>query len=218
MSLDLTAKKRRLIEALVAAEDIRTPAVRAAFEKVPREVFVPEDKLGDTYKDTPLPLPAGQTISAPSMIAIMLEEGEFRPGHHVLEIGAGSGYNAALLAELVGPDNVVTIERHAELVEVARANLRRAGYHVEVVLGDGSLGYPPRAPYDRIIATAGAPRLPRGWGRQLRAGGRIVAPLGPSTFHQVLTVADKQADGTLRTRQGVECAFVPLIGAEAWRG
>src|SRR3990172_10308829 len=100
MSLDLTAKKRRRIEALVAAEEIGTRAVRAAFEKVPREVFVPEDKLGDTYKDTPLPLPAGQTISAPSMIAIMLEEAAFSLGQSVLEIGAGSGDNAALLAQI----------------------------------------------------------------------------------------------------------------------
>jgi len=217
MSLDLTAKKRRLIEALVAAEDIRTPAVRAAFEKVPREVFVPEDKLGDTYKDTPLPLPAGQTISAPSMIAIMLEEAAFSLGQSVLEIGAGSGYNAALLAELVGAERVVSVERHPELAELARVNLKRAGYAVEVVLGDGSLGHPPRAPYDRVLATAGAPRLPAAWGAQLAPNGRIVAPVGRSTFQQVLLIADKAVDGTLVVRESVPCAFVPLVGRDAWR-
>jgi protein-L-isoaspartate(D-aspartate) O-methyltransferase len=217
VSLRLEAKKARLLETLVAAGDIRSPAVRAAFETVPRELFVQEDTLRDAYADTPLPIPAGQTISAPSMIAIMLEEAAVARGLRVLEVGAGSGYNAALLAELAGAENVVTVERHPELVDLARTNLRRAGYAVPVVLADGSLGYPPRAPYDRILATAGAPRLPPSWGDQLAAAGRIVAPVGRSTFSQTLLVADKRPDGTLAVREGTPCAFVPLVGADAWR-
>jgi len=217
MGITAEAKRRRLVDDLIAAGDIRTPAVHAAFEKVPRELFVEEDQAHKAYADTPLPIPAGQTISAPSMIAIMLEEGGFAGGQKVLEVGAGSGYNAALLAELVGGENLVTIERHPELVEFARTNLAKAGYSLTVVAGDGSLGYPPNAPYDRIIATAGAPRIPKSWSAQLRVGGRILVPIGPSAFHQVLTIAEKRADGTLAVIESVACSFVPLVGKEAWR-
>ena len=217
MGRDLALQKRRLIDRLLADGDVRTAAVRAAFEKVPRELFLTEDLASRAYADTPLPIAAGQTISAPSMIAIMLEEAALVPGLNVLEIGAGSGYNAALLAELVGGENVVSIERHPELVDLAKANLQRAGYPVEVVRGDGSLGHPPRAPYDRLVATAGAPRLPAPWVEQLRIGGRIVAPIGGSAFHQVLVIAEKRPDGSIVRREGVECAFVPLVGREGWR-
>ena len=208
-----------MIDRLFRDRDLRTPAIRAAFERVPREVFVPEDKVASAYADTPLAIPQGQTISAPSMIAIMLEEGGFRPGQSVLEIGTGSGYNAALLADLVGSEGVTTIERHPELAAWARENLERAGHGgVTIVVGDGTLGHPERAPYDRIIATAGAPRIPKSWKTQLAPGGRILAPIGPSTYHQTLAVLDKLADGSYVQREGVACAFVPLIGAEGWRG
>ncbi|HKZ48850.1 MAG TPA: protein-L-isoaspartate(D-aspartate) O-methyltransferase [Thermoplasmata archaeon] len=217
MGRDLALEKRRRIDRLVADGDVRTAAVRAAFEKVPRELFLTEDLVSRAYADTPLPIAAGQTISAPSMIAIMLEEAALVPGLNVLEIGAGSGYNAALLAELVGGENVVSIERHPELVDLAKANLQRAGYKVEVVRGDGSLGHTARAPYDRIVATAGAPRLASSWVEQLRIGGRIVAPIGGSAFRQVLVIAEKRPDGSIVRREGVECAFVPLVGKEAWR-
>lgn len=192
--------------------------MRTAFLTVSREWFVPEDVQRSSYADTPLPIGHGQTISAPSMIAIMLEEAELSPGLDVLEVGTGSGYHAALIASIVGPERVVSVERVPELASWGRQNLRRAGLPVEVVVGDGTKGYPARAPYDRIVATAGAPRLPRPWAEQLRPGGLIVAPVGPSTFSQVLVTARKRADGTLDVREGTPCAFVPLIGEEGWRG
>ena len=207
----------RLVAALVRGGEIRTEAVRQAFLRVPREAFVrPEDRR-DAYGDTPLPIGEGQTISAPSMIAIMLEEAGLRPGERVLEIGTGSGYHAALLAALAGPENVVTIERLPGLAAWGRRNLDRAGFAaVSVVTGDGSLGYPERAPYDAIVATAGAPRLPAAWPRQLTDRGRIVAPVGGSQTFQDLLVARRRPDGGLDLRRGTPCAFVPLVGRDAW--
>jgi len=208
-----------MVAALLRSRDIRTDAVREAFLRVPREEFVrPEDRR-DAYSDTPLPIGEGQTISAPSMIAIMLEEASLRRGERVLEIGTGSGYHAALLACLVGPENVVSIERVPELAAWGRLNLDRTGFRaVTVVTGDGSLGFPERAPYDGILATAGAPRLPPAWAGQLAVGGRILAPVGDSRYSQVLLVARRRADGTLEVRRGTPCAFVPLIGEQAWPG
>ncbi len=215
--IDFAAERARMVERLVRSRYIRDPRVQEAFRAVPREAFVlPEDR-DDAYADVPLPIGLGQTISAPSMIAIMLEEARLRPGERVLEIGTGSGYHAALLAFLVGPSNVVTVERLPGLAEWGRSNLVATGFvEVTVVTGDGSLGYPERAPYDCILATAGAPRIPDAWPPQLRPGGRIVAPVGGSRHGQVLLVASRQADGTLRIREGTPCAFVPLVGAQAW--
>ncbi len=215
---DHAARRRALVASLEDAGYIRTPSVRRPFLEVPREAFLPEDLSADAYDDAPLPIGSRQTISAPSMIAIMLEEAALVPGHRVLEVGTGSGYNAALLAVIAGPKSVVSIERHPELAELGRANLRRAGFaDVEVVVGDGTLGYPPRAPYDRIIATAGAPRIPRPWMEQVKVGGRIVAPIGRSTLNQVLVTATLGPDGRWDIREGTPCAFVPLVGAEGWR-
>ena len=209
----------RLVASLVRGGEIRTEAVREAFLRVPREEFVrPEDRR-DAYADTPLPIGEGQTISAPSMIAIMLEEAEFQPGERVLEVGTGSGYHAALLAALVGPANVTSIERIAALAARGRRNLDAAGFpEVLVVTGDGSLGYPERSPYDCIMATAGAPHLPPSWARQLSGHGRIVAPVGDSPYAQDLLVARRRRDGGLDIRRGTACAFVPLVGAQAWPG
>src|SRR2546425_4425908 len=196
---------------------ITSPAVRNAFLKVPRGRFVPEDVRRSAYEDVPLPIGHGQTISAPSMIAIMLEEAALKPGEGVLEIGTGSGYNAALLAEIAGPDCVVSVERWPELAEAGRANLAAAGYNVEVVVGDGTKGHPPQAPYDCIIATAGAPKVPRSWRDQTKVGGRIVAPIGRSRFSQILVTARRVSESTWDDKEGTPCAFVPLIGSEGWR-
>jgi protein-L-isoaspartate(D-aspartate) O-methyltransferase len=214
--LDFEAMRRRLVDRFVRSGTIQDPAVREAFLAVPREAFLAAGERADAYDDTPLPIGEGQTISAPSMIAIMLEEAHLRPGERVLEIGTGSGYHAALLAALVGPRNVVSIERFEALAARARSNLVASGFRdVTVVVGDGSLGYPARAPYDCIIATAAAPRIPEPWAEQLSPSGRILAPIGPR-HGQVLVVATRRADATLDIREGTPCAFVPLVGAQAW--
>jgi protein-L-isoaspartate(D-aspartate) O-methyltransferase len=217
--LEFSSERVRMVDRLVRSGYIKDAAIREAFHAVPREGFIrPEDRRA-AYEDIPLPIGSGQTISAPSMIAIMLEEARLRPGEHVLEIGTGSGYHAALVASLVGPRNVVSIERKAKLAEWGRSNLRAAGFSdVTVVVGDGSLGHPERAPYDCIMATAGAPKLPAAWPLQLAPGGRIVAPIGSSPHGQVLVVATRRPDGTLDAREGTPCAFVPLVGAQAWPG
>lgn len=217
--LDFAAVRARMVADLVRAGDIRSGAVREAFLRVPREEFVRPEDRGAAYADTPLPIGEGQTISAPSMIAIMLEEAELHLGERVLEVGTGSGYHAALLACLVNPENVVSIERLPALTSWGRANLARTGFGaVTVVAGDGSLGYPPKAPYDCIMATAGAPALPPSWGRQLAPAGRILAPVGGSRYAQELLIARRRPDGSLDVRRGTLCAFVPLIGEHAWSG
>lgn len=215
--MDAFARARAaLTDRLARSGYVRSPAVERAFRTVPRERFVVPERRGDAYDDTPLPIPMGQTISAPSMIAIMLEEADLGPGQRVLDVGTGSGYNAALLAEIVGPENVVSVERHPGLVAFARENLRAAGYEVRVEEGDGTLGWEPGAPYDRIVVTAGAPRLAPSWVRQTTVGGRIVAPIGRSTFSQVLVTATKTAEDHVDVREGTPCAFVPLLGKEGW--
>jgi len=216
-ALDFSVERERMVGQLVRSGYVKNPRVRDAFRAVPRERFVQPGDSEDAYVDVPLPIGAGQTISAPSMIAIMLDEASLEPGERVLEIGTGSGYHAALLAHLVGARNVITIERNPELASWGRSNLAGAGYgEVRVVVGDGSLGYPEGAPYDCIMATAGAPRIPDAWPPQLSPRGRIVAPVGSSRHGQVLVVATRRPDGTLRMREGTSCAFVPLVGAQAW--
>jgi protein-L-isoaspartate(D-aspartate) O-methyltransferase len=213
---DFAAERARMVERLVRSRYVQDPRVRDAFLAVPREAFVRPEDAEDAYADAPLPIGRGQTISAPSMIAIMLEEARLAPGDRVLEIGTGSGYHAALVAHIAGPENVVSIERIPSLAEWARSNLARVGFSaVTVVVGDGSLGYPERAPYDCILATAGAPEIPDPWRLQLSPRGRIVAPIGPRSG-QVLIVATRRPDRSLEVREGTPCAFVPLIGARAW--
>src|SRR6266705_1313651 len=217
-AMDLAAERARMVERLVRSRYIQDSRVRDAFLAVPREMFVRPEDAADAYADVPLPIGRGQTISAPSMIAIMLEEARLAPGDRVLEIGTGSGYHAALVAHIVGPRNVLSIERIPRLAEWGRSNLARAGLSgVTVVVGDGSLGYPERSPYDCVMATAGAPEMPDPSRLQLSSRGRIVAPIGPRSG-QVLIVATRRPDGSLDIREGTPCAFVPLIGARAWPG
>lgn len=204
--------RQRMVDEQIAARGVRDPAVLAAFRKVPRHRFVPRDWRDQAYRDGPLPIGRGQTISQPYMVAVMTQLAEVRPGHKVLEVGTGSGYQAAILAEL-GAD-VYSVERIPELAERARALLEDLGYRVQIKVADGSLGWPEEAPFDRIIVTAGAPRIPDPLVEQLAEDGRLVIPVDDG-FSQILCVAHRTA-GALRVEQHDRCAFVPLIGKYGW--
>lgn len=213
---ELDERWKRTVKALVGERLIRSDEVRQAFLKYPRYLFVEERYRGYAHVDEPLPIPAGQTISAPHMVAIMLELAELEPGMRVLEVGTGSGWNAALIAELVR-DEVYTVERIPELVEFARRNLERVGVkNVHVILGDGSKGFPPKAPYDRIIVTAGAPKVPEPLVEQLKPGGRLIIPVGSYHLWQDLYIVEKTEKGEIREKRWGGVAFVPLIGEYGW--
>ena len=218
-SFDQGGRRTRLVESLSSAGYILSPRVKQAFLKVPRELFVGQGLASNAYVDTPLPIGCGQTISAPSMIAIMLEELKLEPGQKVLEIGAGSGYNAALLYEMV-ERKVYSVERVSALVDLAKSNLKAAGYRdkVEVVYADGTKGYEPESPYDRILVTAGAPRIPHPLVDQLAEGGMIGIPVGGNQCFQEFITGIKRPNGRLETTSHGGCAFVPLIGKHGWEG
>jgi len=215
---DFSMLRQALVESLVEEGVIRSKIVKEAMLKVPREEFVPIHLRHYAYEDTPLPIGYGQTISAPHMVALMCEEAQLAPGMRVLEIGTGSGYHAAVIAEIVGPKGAVySIERLAELSSFARRNLARTGYldRVTLIIGDGSMGYPPAAPYDRIIVTAAAPEVPPPLIDQLARNGIMVIPVG-DRFNQILYVVRKKSDGSLEYRTVTPCLFVPLIGRHGW--
>lgn len=217
------AQRRRLIEALVSAGYLRSSKVIRALLSVPRELFVPEELRDYAYVDSPLPIGYRQTISAVHMVAIMTEELDPEPGDIVLEVGTGSGYQAAVLAEIVAKQDptrrghVYTIERIPELAEFAKRNLTKAGYinHVTVLVGDGTLGYPEKAPFNKIIVTAAAPTVPSPLIEQLAENGRLVIPVG-NLYMQRLLIIEKRG-GKLYKKWGIECVFVPLIGEYGWR-
>lgn len=222
-SINFEVERKRLVDQLKLYGYIRTREVERAFLKVPREEFVPPDLRKKAYLDTPLPIGHGQTISAPHMVAIMTELLGARIGEKVLEVGTGSGYQAAILAEIVNPDRkaggiVYTIERIPQLAEFAKKNLERTGYinRVVVIVGDGSKGYPKEAPYDKIIVTAAAPRVPRSLLEQMRSPGRMVIPVG-TRYEQTLLVVEKDLEGKIRITESIPCVFVPLIGEEGWK-
>ncbi|NJF24899.1 protein-L-isoaspartate(D-aspartate) O-methyltransferase [Thermococcus sp. Bubb.Bath] len=209
----------RLIKPLEREGILYDGRVREAMLRVPRYLFVPKEYKKYAHVDEPLPIPAGQTVSAPHMVAIMLQLADLRPGMNVLEIGTGSGWNAALIAELVKTD-VYTIERISELVEFARRNLERAGYsdRVHVIPGDGTKGFPPKAPYDRILVTAGAPDIPKPLVEQLKPGGKLLIPVGSYHLWQDLLEVFKLPDGLVKVKNHGGVAFVPLIGEYGWKG
>lgn len=207
----------RTVENLVRKGIIKSEAVKRAFLKYPRYLFVEGKYRKYAHLDEPLPIPAGQTISAPHMVAIMLELADLKPGMNVLEVGTGSGWNAALISELVKTD-VYTIERIPELVEFARRNLECAGVkNVHVIPGDGSMGFSPKAPYDRIIVTAGAPDIPRPLVEQLKPGGKLIIPVGSYHLWQDLIEVVKLRDGSVKVKNHGGVAFVPLIGEYGWK-
>ncbi len=187
--------------------------VLAAMERVPRELFVDPAVRNRAYEDAALPLSAGQTISQPFMVALIAQALALQGHERVLDVGTGSGYQAAVLAELA--DEVVSIERVPELAEQARATLEKAGYGgVEVIVGDGTLGVPDRAPFAAIAVAAAAPGLPQALYEQLHVGGRLVVPVG-DRFGQRLEVVVRSPEGPAVVHS-VQCRFVPLIGEGAY--
>jgi protein-L-isoaspartate(D-aspartate) O-methyltransferase len=198
------------LAALLRRRGISDERVLTAIARVPRELFVPENLRGSAYEDQALPIGHGQTISQPFMVATICAQLELDGDERVLDVGTGSGYQAAVLAELAG--EVVTVERVPELAEEARATLERAGYgRVEVRQGDGTLGVPDRAPFDGIAVAAAAPAVPEALYEQLADGGRIVVPVG-SLRDQWLQVVVRGPHGP-RVARSVPCRFVPLIGS-----
>jgi len=216
---DLYRRWMRLVENLEREGIIKSERVKRAFLQVPRYKFVSDRYKEYAHVDEPLPIPAGQTISAPHMVAIMLELAELEDGMNVLEVGAGSGWNAALIYELI-KRKVYTIERASDLVEFARKNLERAGYKdkVHVIWGDGTKGFPPNAPYDRIIVTAGAPKVPQPLIEQLKVGGKLLIPVGSyHLWQELLEVIKLDEDNKIKIKNHGGVAFVPLIGDHGWR-
>ncbi len=183
-----------------------------AIWRVPRHLFVPSVHASNAYIDKPLNIGHAQTISAPHMVAMMCDLLELCEGQNILEIGAGSGYNAAVMAEIVGKTgNIYSIERIEKLADFAREKLIRAGYsNVEVILGDGSIGYPQQAPYDRICVTASAPETPKPLLEQLKNGGIMVLPEGET--YQDLYLIKKSMDGKITKKNVCGVIFVPLLG------
>jgi protein-L-isoaspartate(D-aspartate) O-methyltransferase len=222
---DYAMQRARLVEevqAMYAATRAETglaamsPAVRAALGKVERHRFVPESQRARAYGNHPLPIGAGQTISQPYIVALSTDLVAPRPGHVVLEVGTGSGYQAAVLAEIV--ERVYSIELIPDLGNAAAARLAALGYaNVEVRIGDGYAGWPEKAPFDGIVVTAAAPQVPPALVEQLKPGGRMVIPLGADGGFQELVVLTKRADGGVERRSVLPVRFVPLVPGEPRR-
>lgn len=206
-AVDTHAARRRMVAALAERGLLHDARVEGALLATPRDAFL---AAGQAYEDAPQPIGAGQTMSAPHMVALMTQALDVRPHHRVLEVGSGSGYHAAVLARLAR--HVVTVEVVAELAERARETLARLRVtNVEVVHGDGSEGHAPGAPYDRISVAAGAPSIPRPLVEQLAPEGVLVVPVGPRDEQTLLRV---DAHGEARALMPVR--FVPLVGAHGW--
>ena len=202
-----------MVDLQIEARGVSDPRVLEAMRTVPRHIFVPDSCRQAAYNDSPLPIGHGQTISQPYIVAVMTELLEPAPGDRVLEIGGGSGYQAAILGTLAG--EVVTVERIPEVARAARENLEAAGIrNVNVVVSDGTDGYAPSAPYDAIIVTAAAPDIPKPLLEQLADGGRLVAPVGGRDL-QTLVKLVRKGDSIIRSTHG-GVVFVPLLGHHGW--
>jgi protein-L-isoaspartate(D-aspartate) O-methyltransferase len=212
--MDLDAERARMVEEQIKGRGITDPRVLAAFRKVPRHRFVPADLAHEAYADRPLPIGAGQTISQPYMVALMTSRLRLQGHERVLEIGTGSGYQTAILAELAL--EIFSIERLPELLSSAKARLDELGcLNVHVRTGDGSLGWPEQAPFDAIMVAAASPDVPGPLLEQLGDGGRLVLPIG-GPHAQTLVEVEKRRGG-LRRSAIAECVFVPLVGQHGWR-
>jgi protein-L-isoaspartate(D-aspartate) O-methyltransferase len=209
----LAQQRARMVEEQLRGRGIRDERVLAAMAKVPRERFIANEDAGNAYGDFPLPIGEEQTISQPYIVAAMVEALEPRREDRVLEVGTGTGYQAAILGELVA--DVWTIERHLELADRARQILSGLGYaNVHVVHGDGSIGLPQQARFDKILVAAAAPRVPDSLIEQLADGGRLAIPVGTRLEQQVQVI--RKVGGETVVQAHDACRFVPLVGAEGW--
>ncbi|HWM90852.1 MAG TPA: protein-L-isoaspartate(D-aspartate) O-methyltransferase [Thermoanaerobaculia bacterium] len=213
---DFENRRRDMVERQIASRGVRDRRVLDALLTVPREVFVPERLHEFAYDDTPLPIEEEQTISQPYIVALMAEALEIGPDDRVLEVGAGSGYAAAVLSRIAR--EVYAIERHERLAELARERMERLGYtNVHIIHGDGTLGWPEHAPYDAIAVAAGGPDVPPALQSQLAPGGRLVIPIGTDPRLQELVRVRRTGPDELRKESLGAVRFVPLVGAQGWR-
>ena len=214
MGLDFETERREMVEIQLRRRGIGDERVLAAMLAIPREEFVPVEKQGEVYGDDPVPIGYEQTISQPYMTALMAEVLELEGSETVLEVGCGSGYAAAVLSKLAR--RVITMELIPGLARGARRNLARAGCgaNVEVVCGDGSLGYPKAAPFDAISVAAGAPDIPASLLEELNDRGRLVIPVGPRSDQELRVI--RKESGRTESHIVTQCRFVPLRGGEGW--
>ena len=213
---DFAALREAMVDRQIAGRGLRDGPLLAAMREVPREAFVPERVRAFAYEDGPLPIEAGQTISQPYIVALMIAAAGVAPGSHVLEIGAGSGYAAAVLSRIAG--TVIAIERHGVLADLAAARMAALGYaNVRIVTGDGSAGWPDDGPYDAILAAASGRHVPETLKRQLKVGGSLVMPIGAPGDMQSLVGVTRQGDEAWEQENLGAVRFVPLIGEEGWR-
>jgi protein-L-isoaspartate(D-aspartate) O-methyltransferase len=203
-------ERARMVRTQIEERGVRNPEVLRVMRAVPRHLFIPEPMRSQAYEDHPVPVGYGQTISQPYIVGLMTELLEPNKDLTVLEIGTGSGYQAAVLSGLV--KHLYTIEIVPELARSAAATLEKLGYrNVTVRHGDGYQGWPEQAPFDRIIITAAPPEIPKALLEQLKLGGKLVAPVGSSVFGQDLVVIDKALNGRLRRRSIIPVMFVPMV-------
>lgn len=213
-SLDFDRARQEMVARQLRSRNIRSEPVLEAMASVPRHLFVPCEQRSEAYRDTPLPIGEGQTISQPFMVAAMAQALRLEGPERVLEIGAGSGYQAAILSRLARI--IIAVEAQQVLAVAARERLAGLGYaNIRIEEGDGSLGWPPDAPYDAILVTAAAPEIPRPLLDQLTEGARLVIPVGPSDQQELLRITRRQ--GQTIQESLYACRFVPLIGQHGWR-
>ena len=216
LATDFAAEREAMVERQLRRRRISEPEILDAFRAVPREAFVSTEYEHLAYGDHPLPIEAGQTISQPYIVALMIEAAEIKHGDKVLEVGSGSGYAAAVISRIAS--KVIGIERQHDLVEVSRRRVAQLGYdNVEIVEGDGTKGAPDEAPFEAILAAASGSHVPKALLDQLAPGGRLVMPVGSPGWVQKLVKVTKLEDGSLQQSDLGDVRFVPLIGEEGWK-